>query len=329
MKERWQALTKRGEFWAMVSVLDYTIINLLVRRATGSGDSAIAVTLRALPALIVTATVTLVTPRRRDQLAPGSAGFLGWRPILAILAQALLIFTLGNSLNFLSLKYGGIAITSPVSSLSAIFGGILAYLVLGEVFNLPMFVGMVISTVGVLVLAIGRSQGAAASPYWMRAVLISLLGATGSALGGIFLTYALRRGADVFVAMLLSTATAVVTMFVALVLRGRVDLYWTSPSAVVRDLFVAGLFNAMSLLAITQSLALTSWAVTTTIGRLGVVLAPLSAMIFLGESIYPLMWLGIATVTIGVFVVQWGQMKGKRQAKGQALDTTHKGASAT
>jgi len=308
-----QRLLRRGETWAFVSVLDYTVISLLVRRATGSGDPSIAVTLRALPALIVTLLVTLATPRRRAQLRPGSAGFLGWKPIAAILAQAVLIFSIGNSLNFQSLKYGGLAITSPVASLSAVFGGVLAAVVLHEVFTWEMLAGMLMSTVGVVALTRGQSASAAASPFWMRAVFLSLIGATGSAIGGILLTYALRRGADIFVAMLLSTGTAVISMFFVLLVRGQLALYWTSPPAAVRDLGVAGLFNAMSLLAITQSLALTSWAVSTSISRLGTVTAPLAGLIFLREKINGPMWLGILVITVGVFVVQWGQVRGKRR----------------
>jgi drug/metabolite transporter (DMT)-like permease len=315
-------ILQRGETWALISVLDYTAIGLLVRRATSSGDPAIAVTLRALPALLLTATVTLATRERREQLDPRSDAFLGWRPILAILAQAVLIFSVGNWLNFESLKWGGLAITSPVSSLSAIIGGILAYYLLGEVFNLQVLAGMVMSTIGVLILAQGQTQGSAATPYWYRAVVFSLVGASGSAVGGILLTYALRRRADVFVAMLISTATAVATMFLVLAMRGRLDLYYTSPPQAVRDLGVAGLFNAISLLSITQSLALSSWAVTTSISRLGTVLAPLAGMLFLDESINLIMWIGIVTITVSVFVVQWAQARGRRTRPASPIENT-------
>jgi drug/metabolite transporter (DMT)-like permease len=322
---RFKQVFSRGETWALVSVLDYTVISLLVRRASGSGDPAIAVTLRALPALLVTLLVTLATPRRRAQLNPKSPRFLGWKPIGAILTQAILIFSIGNWLNFMSLRYGGLAITTPVASLSAIFGGILAAVILHEVFNGKMLAGMTVSTMGVLLLTHGQSTGTAASPFWVRAVILSLIGAMGSAAGGVFLTYALRRKADIFVAMLLSTGTAVLSMFVLLLVRGQVALYWTSPPAVLRDLAIAGLFNAISLLAITQSLALCSWAVSTSISRLGTVVSPLAGLIFLHEQINTQMWLGIIVVTVGVFIVQWGQMRGAQQIPA-AVDNRPPGA---
>lgn len=304
--------SKRGEVWALVSVVCYTMINLLVRQATGQGDRSIAVTLRALPTFFITLIVILMTQHRRAQLIPGSNGFLGWKSITAILVQALLIFSVGNSLHFESLKWGGVTITTPISSTSAIFGGLLAYLVLGEVFNWEMLVGMVVTTAGVFILMQGQARGIPVSEYWSRAVIFSLIEAFCAAVGGILLTYALRRGADVFVAMWLSTGMAITSMFVVLAAQGQLSLYWSSPPEVVRDLFFAGLINTLSVLAITQALALSPWAVVTSISRLGVVTGPLAAMFLLGEHINGLMAVGILLVLLGVVVVQWGQARGKQ-----------------
>ena len=279
-----QRILGRGEIWAVVSVLCYTAISLLVRSATAKGDRFIAVTMRALPGLLVTATVVLATPHRREQLRPGAKGFIGWRIIAAILGQALLIFSVGNSLNFEALKYAGVTITTPISSTSAIFGGLLALMVLKEVFNREMLVGMIVTTVGVLVLTRGQAMGTPVSEQWLRGVAFALIGALGSSVGGILLTYALRRGADVFVSMLLSTGTAVLSMIVVLSFQGRLSLYWTSPPEVIRNLLLAGIINAVSVLAITQALALSPWAVVMSIGRLDVVLSPLAAVLLLGGA---------------------------------------------
>lgn len=299
--------------WAFISVLCYVAINLLVRRATGEGTRFVAVTLRALPAFLVTLTVVLASPQRRAQLSAGSKAFIGWKSIAAILVQAVLIFSIGNSLHFESLKWGGVTITAPINSTSAIFGGLLAFFVLREVFNWEMFSGMLVTTVGVYALTRGQAMSVPVSEHWERAVLFSLLGAFGSSIGGILLTYALRRGADVFVAMLLSTGTAILSMIAVLALQGQLSLYWTSPPAVVRDLLLAGVINAVSVLAITQALALSPWAVVTSVNRLSVVLAPLAAVAFLDESINLLMSAGILLVVVGVILVQWGQARGVRR----------------
>lgn len=299
--------------WAFISMLCHTAISLLVRRATGGGDRSIAVTLRALPAFLLTLGVVLASPHRRGQLTPDSEVFIGWRSIAAILVQALLIFSVGNSLNFEALKYAGVTITAPVSSTSAIFGGLLALMVLKEIFNREMLAGMIVTIVGVFVLAQGQAMGTPVSEHWLRGVAFSLVGAVCASIGGILLTYALRRGADVFVAMLLSTGTAVLSMIIVLGAQGKLVLYWTSPPEVVRDLLLAGVINAVSLLAITQSLALSPWAVVTSITRLGVVLSPLAAVLLLGEHVNAPMLVGILLVVLGVVAVQWGQALGERR----------------
>jgi drug/metabolite transporter (DMT)-like permease len=288
-------------------------ISLLVRRATGMGNRFVAVTLRALPAFLITLTVVLATPQRRAQLISGTENFIGWKSIVAIAVQALLIFSIGNSLQFESLKWGGVTITTPINSTSAIFGGLLAFFILREIFNREMLGGMLITSVGVYALTRGQAMGVPVSEHWQRAVLFSLLGAFGSSVGGILLTAALRRGTDVFVAMLLSTGIAVLSMVIVLGLQGELSLYWTSPPSVVRDLLLAGVINAVSVLAITQALALSPWAIVTSISRLSVVLAPLAAVLFLDESINLLMVLGILLVVGGVILVQWGQARGRRQ----------------
>jgi len=308
-----QRMLGRGETWAIVSVLCYTAISLLVRRATAGGDRFVAVTLRALPALLVTSTVVLATPYSREQLRPGAKGFLGWKTLAAIFVQALLIFSIGNSLNFEALKYAGVTITAPISSTSAIFGGLMALLVLKEIFNREMIAGMIVTTVGVFVLTRGQAMGTPVSEHWLRGVGFSLIGAVCASIGGILLTYALRRGADVFVSMLLSTGTAVLSMILVLGFQGRLSLYWTSSPEVVRDLLLAGIINAVSVLAITKSLELSPWAVAMSIGRLSVVLSPLAAVLFLGEHINASMLVGIFLVILGVLAVQWGQMIGRRR----------------
>ena len=303
----------RGEVWAFISVLCYTAISLLIRRATGRGDRSVAVTLRALPAFLLTLGVVLASPRRRAQLRPNSEEFIGWKAIGAVVVQALLIFSVGNSLNFESLKYAGVTITAPVSSMSVIFGGLLALLMLREIFNWEMLGGMIVTTVGVLVLAQGQAMGTPVSEHWLRGVSYSLIGAICASIGGVLLTYALRRGTDIFVAMLLSTAVAILSMVIVQGTQGRLALYWTSPPEVVRDLLLAGAVNAVSLLAITQALALSPWAVAMTITRLSVVFSPLAAVVFLGEHINAIMFAGILLVVLGVIAVQWGQALGQRR----------------
>ena len=308
-----QRMLGRGETWAFVSVLCYTAISLLVRRATAGGDRFVAVTLRAFPALLVTLAVVLASPHRREQLRPSAKGFIGWKPIGAILVQALLIFSIGNSLNFEALKYAGVTITAPVSSTSAIFGGLLALIVLKEIFNREMVAGMIVTTVGVFALAQGQAMGTPVSEQWLQGVTFSLIGAVCASIGGILLTYALRRGADIFVSMLLSTGVAVLSMIIVLGAQGKLSLYWSSPPEVVRDLLLAGVINAVSVLAITQSLALSPWAVAMSIGRLSVVLAPLAAVLLLDEHMNASMLFGIFLVILGVLAVQWGQVLGRRR----------------
>lgn len=230
---------------------------------------------------------------------------------MAILAQATLIFSLGNSLNFESLKWGGVIVTAPLTSTSAIFGGLLAFFVLDEVFNWEMFGGMALAIVGVYVLTRGQVLGTPVSEHWERAIMLSLIGAVATSLGGVLLTYALRREVDIFVAMLLSTGTAIFSMVFILGMQGQIYRYWTSSPGVVRDLLLAGVINTISLLSITYALALSPWAIVTSISRLSVILAPLAAVLFLDEKLNSLMLFGIVLVVIGVICVQWGQARGK------------------
>jgi drug/metabolite transporter (DMT)-like permease len=197
-----------------------------------------------------------------------------------------------------------VLITSPVTGTQVLWAALLATLFLGQPFNRTMALGMLLSVVGVLVLALGQSRGAQLAPTWWRAVPYALGVAVCWALSGVTLSYAMQRGVDRYQALAVVVLTGVVTLNIYLLAAGRTHLYASTPRSVLLSAVAAGLFNMVALVSVVTAFSLTTVASASAINSLQVGLAPLLAWAALGEQLNITMIAGILLILAGVLVVQ-------------------------
>jgi drug/metabolite transporter (DMT)-like permease len=216
----------------------------------------------------------------------------------------LLLLVVGAPLLYGALREGGVLIASPVTGTSVMWGALLAALLLREPLNRRMAVGMVISIAGIVVLALGQGGAAQLSPTWWQAVPYGLGAALCWAVGGVVLTYAMRRGVDRYQALGLTILVGVVALNAYMAATGRLRLYAETPIRVLRNTLLAGVFNSVGVVAVTSAFAMTSVASASTLNSLQVALAPLLAWAFLGEWMSLGMAGGIVLIMAGVIVVQ-------------------------
>lgn len=308
----------RGEFWALSGALFYSLSNVFTGvavRGTGLSDQ-LGVSLRTLPTLILSLAIGWGRERRRRaRLSPFADG----RVLLALIVSGLFTFTIGGSLMFAAMRYGGVLVTTPLIGTQVIWSAVIAGLLLHQPFNRGMALGMVTSLVGVVLLTIGRSNNLALPPTWWLAVPFALGAALSWASSGVLISYAMQRGVDRFQALTVSVLAGAITVNGYLLVSGDIGLYLTTPRAVMAAAVIAGVLGMMALVSLTSALALTTVASANALNSLQVGLAPLIAWLFLGENMNAWAALGIVLIMGGVIVVQIAK-------PGDALTPEHKNA---
>lgn len=306
----------RGEFWALSGALFYSLSNVFTGvavRGTGLSDQ-LGVSLRALPTLVLGLAMGWGRKRRhRARLSPFADGHV----LAALIASGLFTFTIGGSLMFAAMRYGGVLVTTPLIGTQVIWSAVIAALLLRQPFNWRMVLGMVISLVGVILLAIGRSSDLTLPLEWWVGVPLALGAALSWASSGVLLSYAMQRGVDRFQALTVSVLAGVVTVNGYLLANGDMGLYLTTSRTVMATAVVAGVLGMAALVSLTSALALTTVASANALNSLQVGLTPLIAWLLLGENMNTWVALGILLIMGGVIVVQIAK-------PGDTITTDHK-----
>jgi len=311
----------KGELWALMAALAYALNNIFVRAAIRDYDlnDWMGVSLRAAPTFLFTLVMGLGARQRNPQaVSPAS----NWRLVTMLVGYGLLTFVIANPLLFAALRAGGVLVASPVTGTQAIWAGLIAALFLHERLNRTMVSGMVITVLGIALLAVGQSGDASVSPTWWLAVPFALGTALCWALSGVLVTSAMRQGVDRFRALAVATGSGIVALTLLLLLTGDIDVYATTPLMAQISLLLAGLLNAVALVSITTALSLTSVASASTLNSLQIGLAPLFAWLFLGERLGWLMAVGVLLIAGGVVVVQRAKSKAERPRTRDEIGST-------
>jgi uncharacterized membrane protein len=156
---------RRGEPWALGTVLGYALANIFddiaMKQANsantpkpGSGESfpivlstalggaLLGTALRGLPSLVL-GMVLMWKHRTLNQLRPSSPQYIGLRPILAFVFAGV-ISTFGLCMYYLAMSLGGVIITVPVQETYVIWGTLIAWIFLRERIHLFALVGVVL-----------------------------------------------------------------------------------------------------------------------------------------------------------------------------------------
>jgi len=304
---------RRGEPWALGSVLGYASANIFDRVAVGQVDPFIGPVMRGLPSLAL-GIILVWKHRTLDQLRPGSPQYIGLRPILAFVAAGV-ISTFGLFLYYLAMRVGGVTITVPVQETYVIWGTLIAWIFLHERIHRYALAGVLLIFVGLVGLSLGQSRGQPISPHWYWAIPLGLSTAFTYGISGVLWRDGQLRGAHQSVAILLQFITSVAAGFVGLVAAGRLTTLHAAPWRALVALLASGvlsgvlaiycMFTALRLMAVARVYAFSS---------LTPLVATLFAHFILHEFLNSLMLAGILLVSVGVILTQVFRPKDERQA---------------
>jgi drug/metabolite transporter (DMT)-like permease len=308
-----QKVQRRGEPWALGSVLGYSSANIFDRVAVVQADPLIGPVLRGIPSLVL-GVILVWKHRTLNQLRPSSPQYIGLRPTLAFLAAGA-ISTFGLFLYYLAISVGGVTITVPVQETYVIWGTLIAWVFLHERIHRYALMGVVFIFVGLVGLSLGQSRGQPISPHWYWAIPLGFTTALTYGVSGVLWRDGQLRGAHQSVAIFLQFITSVLTGFMGLLLVGRLATLqmasWHALAALLTSGVLSGvlaiycMFTALRLMAVARVYAFSS-------------LTPLAATVFahffLHEFLSGLMLLGIVLVSIGVILTQVFRPKDERQA---------------
>ena len=304
---------RRGEPWALGSVLGYSSANIFDRIAVVQADPLIGPVLRGLPSLAL-GIILMWKHRTLDQLRPNSPRYIGLRTILAFLAAGV-ISTTGLFLYYLAMRIGGVVITVPVQETYVIWGTLIAWVFLHERIHPYAVGGVILIFAGLMCLSFGQSRGQPISPHWYWAIPLGLTTALTYGISAVLWRDGQLRGAHQSVAIFLQFATSVAVGFAGLVIFGRLGILHAAPWRALAALLTSGVFSGiLAIYCMFTALRLMAVARVYAFSSLTPLVATLFAHFFLHEFLNLLMLGGIVLVSIGVILTQVFRPKDERQA---------------
>jgi drug/metabolite transporter (DMT)-like permease len=304
---------RRGEPWALGTVLGYSSANIFDEAAVVEVDPFVGPLMRGLPSLAL-GIILMWKHRTLNQLRPSSPQYIGLRTILAFVAAGL-ISTFGLFLYYLALTFGGVTITIPVQETYVIWGTLIAWIFLHERLHRYALGGVVLIFLGLVGLSFGQYRGQPISPHWYWAIPLGFTTALTYGISGVLWRDGQLRGAHQSVAIFLQFVTSVSVAFIALVVAGRLPMLHAAPWRALAALLASGvlsgvlaiycMFTALRLMAVARVYAFSS---------LTPLVATLFAHFFLHEFLNWLMLAGIVLVSIGVILTQVFRPQEERQA---------------
>jgi drug/metabolite transporter (DMT)-like permease len=305
-----QKASRRGEAWALGSVLGYASANIFDRMAVVRADPLLGPLLRGLPSLLLG--ILLVWKNRTlGQLRPGSGRYVGRRAIFSLVSAGALS-TLGLFAYYFAVEAGGVIITTPVQETYVIWGTLIAWFFLGERFHGFVLLGVCLIFLGLVSLSLGELGGAPVSAHWYWAIPLALFTALTYGVSGVLWRDGQLRGAHQSTAILLQFTTSVAVGLVGVAGMGRVGLLVTTPRPALEALLVSGVLSGViAIYCIFTALRLMEVARVYAITSLTPLVATLFAHFCLGEYLNLTMLAGVVLISIGVTLTQ--TFKSRRQ----------------
>ncbi len=304
---------RRGEPWALGSVLGYSSANIFDRLAVIHADPLIGPFLRGIPSLLL-GVILVLRSGTFDQLRPASPRFIGWRACLSFVLAGFLS-TLGLFLYYFAIRIGGVIITVPVLETYVIWGTLIAWFFLGERFRGVVMLGVGLIAAGLVVLSLGQWRGQPITPYWYWAIPLVLFTALTYGISGVLWRDGQLRGAHQSTAILLQFVTSVTVALVGLAALGRLSMVAAASAREIGALLTSGVLSGIvGIYCMFTALRLMSVARVYAFSSLTPLAATLFARFFLGEYLNIIMVGGVALVTAGVVLTQIYRPKDERQA---------------
>lgn len=294
----------RGEAWALVAAIAYTLVNITLRAAAVDIDPYIGSAVRQIPVALLGLGAMLLS--RGREFRPGNAAFVGWYFIGALLIGGFLSFVIGNVAYFVGLAEGGLGITVSTTQGAVVFVGMgLGLLLLRERPRREQSLGAIVIGVGLVLVAV--AQSGEPRPLWVLGLLAALLAGSCYAATNV-VTRLVQRDRPMLFVVLAATSLGGLTPLVALIAiralagvgpgPGDVDL------AAIGVVLLAGVFNAVALVGLTQAMREATVATTNTLSASQLVFSFVASVLLFNEVGSPAMILGVVLVMAGIVYAQ-------------------------
>lgn len=295
-----------GEWWAVAAAISYLTQGLTLRAAAPTVDPIFGVAVMAVPAWLASLYLVFRSPKRRSQLTPGSAGFVGFSRLGMLALAAAFSYGVGNILWVLALRQGGVTVTVPAIQSTAIWGAVLGCIFLRERITPRMVAGLICFSGGLLLLGWGRSIIDAPGEGWAWALAFGVVAALcWSGLSAVS-RFIMLAGADRFTVLVFSISVGLLVVNVALWQRGALSSWWLPPDE-MPFLLVAGLCNLAAQVSLTTALSLTEISSVNIITAAGNAMSPVFGFLIFADPLNAAMALAVVLVLTGAAAVQRGR----------------------
>ena len=293
-----------GQRWALVAAISYTIVNITLRAAAPKIDPFLGSMLRQIPVALLAWAVVIGTGRR--EFRPRDPAFLGWRFLTALIAGGFLSFLLGNVFFFQALSDGGLGITVNAVQGGVVFAGIgLAFLVLRERPRREQLAGATLIALGLVFVAI--AQLGTPRELWALGLVFAILAGSCYAASNVVTRMVQRRRPILFVTLAGTTFGGIVPLTLVVLVRGGWDVaraFGSVDLPTLTAVLVAGCFNAMALIGLTQAMKYADVATINTISSSQVVFSFIASALLFNETGSIPMILGVVLVIAGIAIAQ-------------------------
>ncbi|MBZ5544529.1 MAG: DMT family transporter [Acidobacteriia bacterium] len=305
--------SRRGEPWALGSVLGYASANIFDRLAVIHVDPLIGPFLRGLPSLIL-GVVLVLRHRTLRQLQPSSADYAGRRAILTFVLAGV-VSTLGLFVYYFAIRVGGVIITIPALETYVIWGTLIAWVFLGERVRGMALAGIGLIALGLAVLSLGQMIGQPISPLWYWAIPLALFTALTYGVSGVLWRDGQLRGAHQSTAIFLQFTTSMMVAAAGLGLLGRWSALTTAPAHDLGALLASGVLSGIvGIYCMFTALRLMTVARVYAFSALTPLVATLFAHFLLHEYLNVVILLGVLLVSVGMALTQIFRPRDERQA---------------
>ncbi len=304
---------RRGEPWALGTVLGYASASIFDRMGMQTADPLIGPVLRGLPSLVMG--IFLVWKNKTfDQMRPSSPRYIGIRAIMAFVGAGI-ISTLGLFLYYFAIRLGGVIMTVPVQETYVIWGTLIAWVFLHERIHRNALLGVVLIFAGLVGLTLGQSGGQPISAHWSLAIPLAFATALTYGVSGVLWRDGQLRGAHQSTAIFLQFLTSVIVGFAGLLIFAPGLLLHKSAWGGLEELLISGVLSGIfAIYCMFTALRLMAVARVYAFSAIQPLIATLFAHFFLHEFLNALMLAGIALVSVGVILTQVFRPKDEKQA---------------
>jgi len=289
-----------GEMYAIIAVVAQSLVILLQRAAAISVDPIVGSFFNMIPVALVGAVGLGIAHRRNGQA-------FGRPRALAILAAAgggLSANVIALPIFLRALSLGGAVIATPAVASSVIWAGLLAWMLLKQPLSRLALYGFVVFLVGLTMLGLGQSSDIPLSERWVYAIPYGVLVAMLYGLTMTLTGYSLRLG-------LSQSGSVGINGMVSLLGLWLLSLWQSRSIAGIGTdmimLLLAGLLQAMALVATTAAFARTSVVSVGIILVTNVVWTSLLSWLLLDDALNGVMFVALLVVLAGLILAQYGQ----------------------